>query len=261
MMLSYYGHEFLPDVLNEVYKTKNVFDNGNMVNFWAAANVFGDITAGEFYNCYNDPCDLNKIDKYLEQKKPVIALVDGSPAEGVQTHFVLIIGKSDDGHYLINDPWTGETYFFHAKYGDPAKYIFGLRLYDGTPKDETSEEDKINDLNDSLKSCNTDLSKKAEEVAGLRVDLETQERDNSDLAKQLLEARSERDKKAWENDTLVAKNKTLAEEVIRLKGKVEVAKTAEKACRSELVQSQARILDNMTKWEALTLTIKKIFGK
>ena len=253
MLLSYYGHEFLPDVLNEVYKDKNVFDQDNMVNFFAAANVFGDITADEFYNCYDLPCDLTKIDKYLEQKKPVIAMVDFSPTAGVQTHFVLIIGKSDDGHYLINDPWTGETYFFHAKYGEPARYIYGLRLYSGEPKNEVSEEDKISDLTDALKSCNTDLAKKAEEVAGLRVDLETQERDNSDLAKQLLEARSERDKKAWENDTLVAKNKTLVEEVDRLKAKVGVFKDSQKALRIELVASQAKNMLDIGLFEFIKL--------
>ena len=253
MLLSYYGHEFLPDVLNEVYKDKNVFDQKNMVNFFAAANVFGDITADEFYNCYDLPCDLTKIDKYLNEKKPVIAMVDFSPTAGVQTHFVLIIGKSDDGHYLINDPWTGETYFFHAKYGEPARYIYGLRLYSGEPKNEVSQEDKISDLNDSLKSCNTDLSKKAEEVAGLRVDLETQERDNSDLAKQLLEARGERDKAAWRADTFEAKNKTLAEEVASLKNKVDIAKVTEKALRSDLKASQAKNLLDYGLWEFIKL--------
>jgi len=261
MLLSYYGHEFLPDVLNEVYKDKDVFDLKNMINFFAAANVFGDITADEFYNCYDLPCDLTKIDKYLNEKKPVIAMVDFSPTAGVQTHFVLIIGKSDDGHYLINDPWTGETYFFHAKYGEPARYIYGLRLYSGEPKNETSEEDKIGDLTDSLTSCNKDLAKKAQEVAGLTVDLETSDRDNSDIAKQLLEARSERDKKAWEIDQLDAKVKTLVETNINLKSKVEVAKTSEKACRSELIQSNAQQINNLTHWEILSLWLKKIFGK
>lgn len=261
MMLTYYGHEFLPDVLNEVYKTKDVFDLGNQINFFAAANVFGDITADEYYNCYDTPCDLSKIDAQLEKKQPVIALVDFSPTAGVQTHFVLIIGKAEDGHYLINDPWTGETYFFHAKYGEPARYIYGLRIYSGEPKNGISDEDKISDLNDSLKSCNQDLAKKAKEVAGLTVELETQERDNKDLATQLLESRNERDKKAWEIDQLKAKIKTLAEEVKGLKDKVVVAKESEKAVRIELTQSRAKIIEAMTFWETLKLTISKLLRK
>jgi len=261
MMLTHYGHEFLPDVLNEVYKTKEVFDLGNQINFFAAANVFGDVNAEEFYNCYGTPCDLSKIDAQLEKKQPVIALVDFSPTAGVQTHFVLIIGKTEDGAYLINDPWTGETYFFHAKYGDPARYIYGLRIYSGVPKNGISEEDKISDLNDSLKSCNEDLAKKAKEVAGLTVELETSDRDNKDLASQLLESRSERDKKSWEIDQLTAKVKTLTEEVKTLKDKVVVAKESEKAVRIELAGSRAKIIEAMTFWETLVLAIRKLFRR
>ena len=128
-------------------------------------------------------------------------------------------------------------------------------------KDEISEEDKIGDLTDSLQSCNTDLAKKAKEVAQLTVELETQERDNKDLATQLHEARTERDKKAWEVDQLTAKNKTLAEEVAKLKDKVVGLKEDYKVLKTELVQSQARILTNMTKWEAIVLALKKFINK
>lgn len=261
MMLTYYGHEFLPDVLNEVYKTKEVFDLKTLINFWAAANVFGDINADEFYNCYDEPCDLSKIDAQLEKKQPVIALVDFSPTAGVQTHFVLIIGKTEDGAYLINDPWTGETYFFHAKYGEPARYIYGLRIYSGQPKNGISDEDKVSDLNDSLKSCNEDLSKKAKEVARLTVDLETQERDNKDITSQLLESRSERDKKSWEIDQLKAKVKTLAEEVESLKDKVVVLKQEKVDLRVELRESQARSIQDLSRWELLKYTFRSFFGR
>ena len=259
MMLTYYGHEFLPDVLNEVYKTKEVFDQGNMVNFFAAANVFGDITADEFYNCFNDPCDLTKIDKYLEQKKPVIAMVDFSPTAGVQTHFVLIIGKTEDGSYLINDPWTGETYFFHAKYGDPATYIFGLRLYSGVPKDEISEADKISDLNDALKSCNLDLSKKAEEVSQLRVDLETQERDNSDLAKQLLEARTARDKVDWGKTVLEKQIESRNEQIQTLKNGMEVLKQKNTQLKSALKASESLEISKFSTRRLFVAWLRKLF--
>ena len=119
-------------------------------------------------------------------------------------------------------------------------------------------EDKVSDLTDSLSSCNTDLAKKAEEVAGLRVELETQERDNKDLASQLLEARSERDKKAWEVDQLKAKNKTLVEEVAILKDKVVVLKDDQKALRSDLAASQAKNLTSLGLWEFIKL---KFFTK
>ena len=127
--------------------------------------------------------------------------------------------------------------------------------------DKAKNEDKIGDITDSLASCNEDLARKAKEVAALTVDLETQERDNSDITKQLREARSERDKKAWEIDQLAAKNKTLVEEVSSLKGKVGVLKDDQKALRSELVQVQSRQIKNLTHWEVLRLWFGKIFKK
>jgi len=95
MLLNYYGKDFTVDSLNEFYKSNGVFDQKNLINFWAAANCFDDITADERVDCYNIPAPLEKIDKYLGEGKPAIALVDFSPKAGIQTHFVLIIGTKD----------------------------------------------------------------------------------------------------------------------------------------------------------------------
>ena len=224
MMLTYFGHELLPDVLNEVYKSKDVFDNGNLINFWAVANLFEDIKVKEYYNCYDEPCDLSKIDKQLEKKMPVIALVDFSPTAGVQTHFVLVIGKTDDGHYLINDPWTGETYYFDAKYGDPSRYIYGLRIYEGTPKNASSPEDEIADLTDKLKSCNVSLAEKALESNNLRDELMAQEKDNEDLASQLTKARAERDTVIVEKKSIEVRNEVLISKVQSLEKRLKIEK-------------------------------------
>ena len=268
MMLTYFGHDLLPDVLNEVYKSKGVFDQGNLINFWAAATCFDDITVGEYYNCYDLPCDLSKIDKQLEKKMPVIALVDFSPTAGVQTHFVLIIGKTEDGHYLINDPWVGETYYFDAKYGDPAKYIYGLRIYEGTPQNANSPEDEISDLNDKLKSCNTSLAEKALEANNLRDELMVQERDNEDLASQLTKARAERDtlsseKKLVEvrNEGLISKVQSLEKENETLQKGIETLDKEVTALKIELKASEHLSVSDVPSWDLFTIIIRRIFGK
>lgn len=261
MMLIYYGHEeCLPDVLNELYKTKKVFDQGNLINFYAAANCFEDITVDEHYNCYDVPCDLSKIDKYLAEKKPVIALVDFSPKTGIQTHFVLIIGH-EGNDYLINDPWTGETYFFSAKYGDAARFIFGLRLYSGELKEENLE-DTISDLETKVKSLNEENARKSLENNELRTALENQERDNKDLSEQLVKARSERNKIDGEKKVLETKVKDVEKQVVNLKKGLASAEDTVKTLRSELATSQARQLGSVRTLELLReLFIRRLFWR
>lgn len=268
MMLTYFGHELLPDVLNEVYKSKGVFDQENLINFWAAATCFDDIKVGEYYNCYDLPCDLSKINAQLEKKQPVIAMVDFSPTTGVQTHFVLIIGKTDDGHYIINDPWNGETYFFDAKYGDPSKYIYGLRIYEGTPQNASSPEDEIADLSDKLKSCNVSLAEKALEANNLRDELMVQERDNEDLASQLTKARAERDtlsseKKLVEvrNEGLISKVQSLEKENETYQKGIETLESKITALKTELVESQRLSITDIPSIELLKEIIRRWFEK
>lgn len=253
MALIYFGHEdMLPDLLNETFKQKSCYD-GNNLNFWAIGNVFGDYRAVEYYECNDVPCDFSKIDNQLNKKLPVIAKVDfdNNPSTKGDWHFVLIIGKTEDGHYLINDPWTGETYYFDAKYGEPAKGIYGLRIYEGTPKEETNYQDKINDLTDKLKSANEALANKSAECARLLEDLATQERDNADLAKQLIEARNQRDTLSWEKEKLDAKIKTLLEQVDSLQKENTQLKI-------DLAKSDARKIEDIS---LLQFILIKYFGK
>lgn len=261
MMLTYYGHELLPDVLNEIYKNKNVYDQGNLINFYAAANCFDDIIAKDRPIYLNVPADLTKIDKQLENKHPVIAHVDNVNNDNVPDHFVLIIGKTDDGHYIINDPWTGETYYFDAKYGDPARYIYGLRIYEGTPKNGENIEDKLSDVTDKLESCNKAVAEKSLEVNTIRTDLETQERDNEDLSKQLLKARGKRDKEAWAKEKLVAENKTLKESVEKLKKGRDTLQGENKHLRSDLKKAKTMSVSDLTKWELFKITVTRLFTK
>lgn len=261
MMLNYYGKELDPIILNQIYKEKNVFDQGNLINFYAAADVYGDITADERYVCLDVPCDMSKVDKYLLEKKPVIAHVDNVNNDNRPDHFVLIIGKDEQGKYFINDPWEGETYYFHAKYGDPARNIYGLRLYSGTPKNGESWEDKVRDLQDSLKSANQMLAEKALEANNLRDALEKQETENKDLASQLNTARGEKDKISWAKTLLETQIKTLKEQVDGLISKVSDQKNTITELRDELKAFKNKSIEVLTKWELLRYTITKFLGR
>lgn len=256
MALQYYGHEGMtPDVLNQVFKEKGAYD-GNYLNFYAVGNVFTDYKAEEMYQCPDVACDMSKVDSKLNEKKPVIALVDfdNNPVGGVDSHFVLIIGKDESGNYFINDPWEGETYYFHAKYGEPSRGIYGLRIYSGTPKNGESLEDKVNDLTDKLKTCNSMVAEKSLEVNDLRDALQEQEKENEDLANQLLTARGERDKAVWEQERLQLENKSLKE-------KIQSLESDKKLLQENLSKlKEQTVLD----WSSLSLIwegIKKIFKR
>jgi hypothetical protein len=259
MLFTYYGHEATPDVLNEIYKSKGVFD-GTMINFYAAGNIHDDINAVEYYNCIDVPCDLTKIDKCLINKQPVIAWVDNVNNDNKPDHFVLIIGKSDDGHYFTNDPWTGETYYFDAKWGDPAKFIYGLRIYSGIPKIDTSNEDKIRDLEDKINSLNETIASLSLENNQLRSDLTEQEKDNEDLAGQLNTARIERDKANWEREQAEIKSKRDTDEIQELKKRIDTQETTIKGLRNDYKSLQNKKLEEFSKWTLLFELFRKRGG-
>lgn len=214
MLLQYFGHAYFPDGLNEVYKSKNVYVDLNLIDYWRASGTFPGFKSVDngFIQCPDTPAPLEIIDQYLERRLPVIVLVDFDKAtQGMQSHFVLIIGK-ENGSYYCNDPWTGETYFFEAKYGDPSQGIYGLRLYEGTvpaeedglywvyykgakltPPYEQNPQDIITDLKGQLDTVHGQLEVKTVEANDYRTKLERQTSDNQDLGRQLIEARRERD--------------------------------------------------------------------
>ena len=71
MMLNYYGYNFDPSTLNTHYKQNGAFV-GALILFHKPEEIFNDIKADEMYNCPTTPCDTGKIDKYLDEGKPVI---------------------------------------------------------------------------------------------------------------------------------------------------------------------------------------------
>lgn len=209
MVCKYFGKDTDPARLNDAMVKVKGFYNGSYWGWGSLDEVYPDITldlANDYIECYDTPTPLSKIDELLNQRIPVIVKVDFSPEAGIQDHFVLIVGKESD--YLINDPWTSETYWFTAKYGDPARYIFKIvayrgpvetkfHLYQGGVEIKTYDEhpdDKIGDLEIHLKTANDQLAGKVLEADGYREELRKQEADNADLSNQLNTARQERNR-------------------------------------------------------------------
>jgi len=196
---------------------------------------------------------LEKIDAYLTAKKPVIALVDFSPTAGIQTHFVIIIGKENQS-YLINDPWTGETYFFEAKYGDPAKQIFGLRLYSGEVSYEPPLEDQLKDCRAKVEAQGEQILEQSVIIGELEGELEKQEKENTRLAKELVTARSER-------DTAVGEKKTLEGQMVAFEDKVEVLEGKNKALKEHLGVLEKESIKGLSGWRLIGLGIKKLLER
>ena len=224
MALRYYGQDVMPDTLNEVFKTKGAYD-GNFLNFYAVGDVYEGYKAIDYYECNEVACDLTKIDAMLARKMPVIAKVDFdmNPATTGDWHFVLIIGKAEDGAYFINDPYTGETYYFHAKYGEPARNIYGLRIYEGQPPEDTQQQ-KIDELNESVKICNTTLADKALEVSILTEKKAGLEAKVAQLSEELDKTRNEKNTLSWEKEQLTIKASELEKEVEKLQVRVKAQK-------------------------------------
>lgn len=263
MFLRYLGQDLYSDTLNDIYKTKGVYDPQGNINFWAAGTAFENTwAAGEYYQCIDIPCDFNKIDQCLDKKMPVIAMVDfdANPATTGDWHFVLVIGK-ENGSYLINDPWTGETYFFEAKYGDPARMIYGLRIYLGKEvPDGTTCEDQLSDCKVSLQSCEEALAGKSLEVNDLRTTLETQERDNKDLANQLIAARAERDSVVREKEVLAKAADDLNKRIDQLDYEVDTLQRGLDSAHAE-VKALTEALAGYTSLKISDISTKDLYSE
>jgi len=271
MLCRYFGKDTDPERLNEEMKKVKGFYQGSYWLWGKLTEVYPDITFD--WNVYNDgqcadiPAPLELVDKLLDDQTPVIVKVDFSPTAGVQDHWVLIIGKENDS-YLINDPWTGETYFFQAKYGDPVTGIYQICAYKG-PVDnkfrlfqggvevkayDENPDDIISDLQKNNQALNDTLATKALEVNECRTHLETQEADNQDLLQQIREAREQKDHYFRQLAVANIEIKDLAD-------KVDVLDVKNKGLAEALEASQGQTLSQFSTRKLLVEVINRIFGK
>lgn len=132
MIENYYGFETDLLQLNQLFKDNGVYVNRNLVDFTKIEKVNEFVKFKEKIDCETTPAPLKKVDLEIAEGRPVIVKVDLNPNQPGSDHYVVIFGKTDDGHYFAYDPWFVEdAIYFDARYGDPVKGIFGLRLISG----------------------------------------------------------------------------------------------------------------------------------
>lgn len=109
--------DYTPDSVNEMLKAHKAFAGpwGTYV-YW---NQIPDLLYEGRYDCPTFPLPdhvSEQIDQHLRNGVPVIVYVDASRELGLQQHFVLIVGDSDNS-YIINDPYYGDRAPLCPRYG------------------------------------------------------------------------------------------------------------------------------------------------
>src|SRR5215208_5857372 len=103
MLLSGHGYAESPKSLNQKLKNVNGFVSAGIR--WGAVNqVYPQVTLKAFIPCSTSDAPLAQIDAAIAAGQPAIVQVDSSPASGIQTHWVVIYGKTGND-YLMLDPW------------------------------------------------------------------------------------------------------------------------------------------------------------
>ena len=103
MLLSGHGYTETPKSLNQKLKNVNGFVSA-AIRWGAISQVYSNVALKAFIPCTTSDAPLAQIDAAIAAGQPVIVQVDRSPAEGIQTHWVVLYGRKGDD-YLMLDPW------------------------------------------------------------------------------------------------------------------------------------------------------------
>ena len=103
MYASGWGLIETPATMNEKLQTAGGFVKQGIV--WAAiTKLYPQIKSTGLTVCRDSPAPLGDITSSIAAGQPVIVEVDFSPAEGLQTHWILLHGNLGND-YLMLDPW------------------------------------------------------------------------------------------------------------------------------------------------------------
>lgn len=103
MLLSGHGYTETPKTLNQ--KLKNVQGFISAAIRWNSVNqVYPNVTVKSNISCTTSPAPLELIDAAIAAGQPALVQMDSSPANGIQTHWVVVYEKRGDD-YLMLDPW------------------------------------------------------------------------------------------------------------------------------------------------------------
>lgn len=107
MLLNGHGYNETPKTLNQ--KLKNVSGFAGAGIMWGAASkIYPKVSLKAFIPCGNSDAPLSQIDAAIAAGQPAIVQVDRSPAEGIQTHWVVLHARKGND-YLMLDPWPYQT--------------------------------------------------------------------------------------------------------------------------------------------------------
>jgi hypothetical protein len=103
MVANGYGFQETPDTLNEKMKSMRGFQ-GAMVIPGALPAALPGMRYKKYQPCENYPAPMDEINATLVTGKPVIVMVDYSPAVGVQNHWIVLVDRKGSD-YVIQDPY------------------------------------------------------------------------------------------------------------------------------------------------------------
>jgi hypothetical protein len=103
IILSGHGYSETPKSLNQKLKNLNGFVSAG-IRWGAVSQIYRNVTLKAFIPCSTSDAPLAQIDASIAAGQPAIVQVDNSPADGIQTHWVVLYGQRGDD-YLMLDPW------------------------------------------------------------------------------------------------------------------------------------------------------------
>jgi hypothetical protein len=103
MLLSGHGYAETPKTLNQKLKSAQGFVSA-AIRWSSVSQIYPNVTVRSNISCTTSPAPLELIDAAIAAGQPAIVQVDSSPADGIQTHWVVLYDKKGDD-YLMLDPW------------------------------------------------------------------------------------------------------------------------------------------------------------
>jgi len=103
MLLSGHGYAETPKTLNQKLKNMDGFVSAG-IRWGAVSQIYPNVSLKAYIPCSTSEAPLAQINAAIAAGQPAIVQVDSSPAEGIQTHWVVLYGKKGDD-YLMLDPW------------------------------------------------------------------------------------------------------------------------------------------------------------
>ncbi len=138
--------------LNQLLIEKKVYASGNLMQWWQVNKANEFVTLKEWIDCVTTPAPLEKIKEALNAGLPCILHVDLNPNQPGPDHFIVAIGYTEDGHFICYDPWykDEDAIFFDARYGDPAKGIFRILIFNGPVPQPVKPQPSVEQLNGEI---------------------------------------------------------------------------------------------------------------